>query len=205
MWPRISRVYTSWVYTAKPMVGWLRMLVYSPTTFWHEKEWNILTCVLKLPINLHPPTSGWYISKNTCVTCHLWHFFQQNAWKNRLFLVWSRKIHWTFFGSLLELRIQSNPIHTSIDFQDSVMMISLIWPLRAKGRNRIWESVDLHFCWEVVGLRVHGKWDPFWGVSNVWLGGGFEHFFIFNPENWGDDPIWQLRICFKDVVKQRSN
>ena len=66
------------------------------------------------------------------------------------------------------------------------MMISLIWPLRAKGRNRIlgvrWSPFLLGSCW------FEGSWKMrpiLGGVSNVWLGGGFEHFFYFQPRKLG--------------------
>ena len=173
------------VYSQTNSWCWLRMLVYSPKTFWHEKEWNILTCVLKLHINLHQPTSGWYISKNTCVTCHLWHFFPKCLeaayfWFEAAKFIEKKSVVW------LELYSSNASTNPSIDFQDSVMMISLIWPLRAKGGNRIGESVDLPFF--VGKLLVWGFMENgthFWGGIKCTARWWFQTFFYFQPRKLG--------------------
>lgn len=136
------------------------------------------------------------------VTCHLWHLFFKMLGRIAYFWFGSSKIHGTFFGSLLEL--PSHPIHPPIhpyiiDFQDSVMMISLIWPLRGKGGlPTLGGTVDLHFLLGSYWFEGSWKMGPIsGGIKCMGIGGVFKHFFIFNPENSGDDPIWQLRICFQ--------
>lgn len=133
------------VYSQANSWCWLRLLVYSPKTFWHQKEWNILTCVPKLHINLHPPTIMVdTFQKITCVTCHLWHFFQ-NAWKQLIFGLKqenSLNIFRSMAGTIL---IQS--IHQSIH--------------PSTFRTAWWWSHWYGLCGQKARSELGVRWPPF--------------------------------------------